>query len=134
MSLHPTVPEDLLTAAKSVVKFIQLRDSSTAGSVGAAIRSVSGKIFTGICLDFPCGLGFCAEHAAVAEMLKHGETQIVECVAVNADGILPPCGRCRQLLAELDLRNARCRIWLTPTQNATLYDLLPASDLPPPNA
>jgi cytidine deaminase len=55
-------------------------------------HSIKNNVYSGICLDYACGLGFCAEHAAVAEMLKHRETQIVKIVAVNKERILSPCG------------------------------------------
>ena len=49
-----------------------------------------GNIYTGICIDLSSGLGFCAEVAAIAEMLKQRETQIAQVVAVSGNRILPP--------------------------------------------
>lgn len=70
--------------------------------VGAAIRTSSGAIHRGCNVEnaaFPEGL--CAEAAAIAAMVAAGETVIAE-VAVMADSAdpLPPCGGCRQKLAE----------------------------------
>jgi len=65
------------------------------GGVGAAIRTVDGNIYTGVCIDLSSGLGFCAEMSAIAQMVTKRETQIDTVVAVTADRILPPCGRCR---------------------------------------
>lgn len=59
-------------------------------------------------MDTACSLGFCAEHAAIAEMLKARESAVQMIVAVNKDGIiLPPCGRCPELLWQVDEHNQR---------------------------
>ena len=51
-------------------------------------------------------MGFCAEHSAVAEMLKHGESVIQAVVTVDNDGnAVPPCGRCRELMSQLSREN-----------------------------
>lgn len=70
--------------------------------VGAAIRTVSGAVFTGCNVEnvaYPEGT--CAEAGAIAAMALAGERQIAE-VLVIADSPLPvtPCGGCRQKLAE----------------------------------
>jgi len=97
----------------------------SAGSVAAAIRARSGKIYTGVCLHLPCGIGFCAEHAAVAEMLKARETQVDSIVAVSRARVLPPCGRCRELLALLNPRNFDAAVFIAEGRTALLRDLLP---------
>jgi cytidine deaminase len=70
--------------------------------VGAAIRTVSGRVFTGVNVEnaaYPQGT--CAEAGAIAAMVLAGEREIAE-VAVIADCPVPvaPCGGCRQKLAE----------------------------------
>ena len=47
----------------------------TAG-VAAAIESVSGKIYVGVCVDGGCTLGICAERNAIFQMLTYGEDMI----------------------------------------------------------
>jgi cytidine deaminase len=44
----------------------------------------------------------CAEYAAIGAMVTGGATQIRTIVAVNGKkrAILPPCGKCRQLISE----------------------------------
>lgn len=117
---------DLIAAAESVLGAFRLREDFSAGTVGAAVRTTEGNIYTGICIDLACGLGFCAEVAAVAEMLKHRETQIEAVVAVGANGILGgPCGRCREMIAQVDQKNLDCRILLPQGKDATLKELLP---------
>ncbi|WP_281708172.1 cytidine deaminase [Phaeobacter italicus] len=70
--------------------------------VGAAIRTVSGRVFVGCNVEnvaYPEGT--CAEAGAIAAMVAGGEGEIAE-VAVIADSPAPvtPCGGCRQKLAE----------------------------------
>ncbi len=70
--------------------------------VGAAIRSASGAVHAGCNVEnvaYPEGL--CAEAGAIAAMVAAGETAIAE-VLVIADSPepVPPCGGCRQKLAE----------------------------------
>ena len=82
-----------------------------AGEVGAAILTKSGSIYTGVCLDTACSMGFCAEQAAAAAMLTAGENEISRLVAVNSAGrILPPCGRCREFLTQLSPRAAEALV------------------------
>jgi cytidine deaminase len=97
----------------------------TAGSVAAALRTSKGNIYTGICLDLGCGIGFCAEHAAVAEMLKARETEIVMIVAVGDGVILPPCGRCRELLVQVNRSNMGTQVVLPGKRIQALRELLP---------
>ena len=89
------------------------------------MRGRSGRLYTGICLDLACGIGFCAEHAAVAEMLKARESEIDAVVAVGADGILAPCGRCRELMAQINPANLDCRVVLGEDRVVILRTLLP---------
>ena len=65
----PPEIKDLIQAARQVQGQFSLTEDLTAGSVGAALRTRSGKIFTGICVDVTCGLGLCAERSAVAERI-----------------------------------------------------------------
>lgn len=70
--------------------------------VGAAIRGKSGQIYSGCNVEnvaYPEGT--CAEAGAIAAMVAAGETEIAE-VYVIADSPepVPPCGGCRQKLAE----------------------------------
>ncbi len=117
--------EELLAAAWNVQGKFPLTKDFAAGSVAAAVRSISGKIYTGICIDIACGIGFCAEHSAIAEMLKHREMQIDSIVAVGKGQVLAPCGRCRELMALISDQNMTARIILHEKRVATLRDLLP---------
>ena len=70
--------------------------------VGAAVRGRSGRVYQGCNVEnvaYPEGT--CAEAGAIAAMVAAGETEFTE-VAVIADSPspVPPCGGCRQKLAE----------------------------------
>jgi cytidine deaminase len=84
-------------------------------------------VYTGINLDLACGIGFCAEHSAVAEMLKTRETVVRRIVAVNEERIIAPCGRCREMLLQVDARNLDCEVLLPDGAAATLRELLPSA-------
>ncbi len=102
-----------------------LSDSAEAGSVAAAILTDTGSVYTGVCIDTPCSMGFCAEHAAAAAMVAAGESRIVKLVAwAEGSGPVPPCGRCRELLYQLNHDNLSCEI-LLPDGVRTLEELLP---------
>ena len=95
------------------------------GYVGAALVTVGGNLYTGINVSVNCGIGFCAEHSAVSEMIKNGETKIRTIVAATAKGaILPPCGRCRELLFQVDATNLDTSVILESGEQP-LRDLLP---------
>ncbi|WP_378944404.1 cytidine deaminase [Paracoccus sp. R86501] len=97
--------------------------------VGAAIRSASGVVYSGCNVEnvaYPEGT--CAEAGAIAAMVAAGETRLVE-VAVIADSPspVPPCGGCRQKLAEF--ADADVPVVLATTDGGrmetTVGDLLP---------
>jgi len=118
--------QELVDAARSVQGTFELTKSEfTAASVGAAARSVSGAVYTGVSIHLACGVGFCAEHAAIAEMAKHRDVEIEAIVSVNADRIIPPCGRCRELMAQPSLKNAETRVVIPGMRVLALRDLLP---------
>ena len=118
--------DELIQHAQAVLGEFSLSvPDLTAGSVGAALVTRQGNIYTGICIDVTCGMGFCAEHAAVAEMLKARETEIDMIVAVGEGVILPPCGRCRELLVQVAASNLGTKVILPNKRIRLLRELLP---------
>jgi len=116
----------LIKAAKQVMGEFRLQKHfMSAGSVGAALLTKSGNVYTGICIDLACGIGFCAEHSAIAEMLKNRETEIKMIVAVTKHGIIPPCGRCREMIAQVDKKNLNTLVILSEKKAVKLKVLLP---------
>ncbi len=70
--------------------------------VGAALRAVSGAIHVGCNVEnvsYPEGT--CAEAGAIAAMVAAGDTRLAEVyVIAGSPSPVPPCGGCRQKLAE----------------------------------
>lgn len=116
---------ELIEASRAVVGELRLRKEFSAGGVGAAIRTAQGNIYTGISIELGSGLGFCAEIAAIAQMLTQRETWIDAVVAVTRDRILSPCGRCRETMAQIDERNLDCKVIIGEDREVLLRDLLP---------
>ncbi len=124
--MKPISVEQLIKKAQNVLgEYTLSHPDYSAASVGAALLTTQGNVHTGINLDVACGIGFCAEHSAVAEMIKHRETQIDMIVAVNKEGIIPPCGRCRELLFQINNKNVDTKIYLSKDNYMTLDKLLP---------
>lgn len=108
-----------------VAEMILGRADMSAATVAAAILTKAGNTYTGVCMHLSCGIGSCAEHAAVAEMLKGRETQIEMIVAVCNEGVLAPCGRCRELLVQVNPKNFAALVVLPKGRIVPLFELLP---------
>jgi cytidine deaminase len=118
--------DELYQAAKSVLNPRKLSASAEAGGVGAALLSDSGRVYTGVCIDTACSMGFCAEHAAAAAMITAGENRVLKMIAVGWDGaILPPCGRCREFISQLHDDNLYTEVMVGEGLTLTLQELLP---------
>jgi cytidine deaminase len=120
---------DLVTAAAVVRENAHAPYSRF--KVGAAVRSRSGKVYVGCNVEnvaYPEGT--CAEAGAIAAMVAAGERELLE-VAVIADSPqpVPPCGGCRQKLAEFG--NGDVQVILATTDgkrlSTTIAELLPGS-------
>lgn len=72
--------------------------------VGAALRTKSGRIFTGVNVEsaaYPTTM--CAERVAVYKAVSEGELEF-DVIAVVTDNGGSPCGSCRQVMAEFGLK------------------------------
>jgi cytidine deaminase len=117
----------LLTAATAV------RENAYAPysrfKVGAAIRTASGAVFTGCNVEnvaYPEGT--CAEAGAIAAMVAAGETRIAEVLVIaDSPDPVPPCGGCRQKIAEFASPDVRVTLCTTDghARVTTVADLLP---------
>ena len=118
-----------IEATKKVRRVVAARQAhywQFMGYVGAALVTDQGNVYTGINNSLICGIGFCAEHSAVAEMIKNGETRIRKIVATTAEGhVLPPCGRCREMIYQVDESNLDTVVIIGNRDKKLLRELLP---------
>ena len=118
---------EMIEQAMSVIGPRKLSGDNTAGDVACALLSTSGKLYYGVCIDTGSGMGFCAEHAAIAAMITAGESSIAKIVAVWGDKVvLPPCGRCREFMHQIDSTNlSNTDVILGEEKTVKLKELLP---------
>jgi cytidine deaminase len=100
--------------------------------VGAALRTKSGRIFTGCNVEnaaYPTGI--CAERVAIFKAVSEGERDF-EIIAIATPNGGSPCGSCRQVMAEFGLDtivligDSEGRV----VQETTVNALLPAAFVP----
>jgi cytidine deaminase len=80
--------------------------------VGACVRAASGRLYAGCNVENASyGLTECAETIAIGGMVAAGDREITEVVVVTErDEPCPPCGRCRQQLAEFGRSHTRVHL------------------------
>lgn len=118
---------ELIQKAQEIACVHKASDSVRMGDVGCALISDKGNLYVGVSIDAAAGIGFCAEHSAVSAMVTQREYRVKKIVAVLPDGtILPPCGRCRELLFQVCEKNYDdTEIIVSKGKTAKLRDLLP---------
>ncbi|MGI5897171.1 MAG: cytidine deaminase family protein [Oscillospiraceae bacterium] len=117
--------EELVQFAYKTLNPRKLSEDSSAGSVAAALVTDRGNVYKGVCIDVPCSMGFCAEHAAIAAMITAGESRIEKIVAVcDGIGIVAPCGRCREFMYQINEENLKTEVLLS-NGSLLLEELLP---------
>lgn len=117
---------ELITSARRHVHPMTLaRADMDAATVASAILAENGEIYERVCISLSCGLGFCAEAAAMANMIKDRQTRILKILAVSQNTILSPCGRCREMMVQVDVRNFDAKVVLGVTGSVKLAELLP---------
>ena len=119
---------ELQKIAQDTLNERRLSRLATAGTVAAAFLTDKGNVYTGVCIDVPAGMGFCAEHAAAAAMVTAGESKIVKMVATGVDDNgcgCAPCGRCREFINCLHEDNHLCEVLMEDGSITTIGALLP---------
>ena len=120
---------DLLSSALSVRENAHAPYSNF--KVGAAVRASSGTVYVGCNVEnvaYPEGT--CAEAGAIAAMVAAGERVIEEvCVVAGSPTPVPPCGGCRQKLAEFAAGGVVVTMATTAgvTETTTIAALLPGA-------
>jgi cytidine deaminase len=125
--------KELIAAATAAIKQRYRNDWQ---EVGAALRTRSGKVFTGINLDAYLGrMAVCAEAVALGRaFVDLGDAGIETIVAVRhpepdekdqSIKVVSPCGACRELIFDYD-RNARVIV-----PNGKSAAVMPIADLLP---
>ena len=116
---------ELIAKAKILAKKKKHNQHCTTADVGSALLTSKGNLYVGVNLDASCGLGWCAENSAIAQMTTNQETSIAAIVAVNHNTkIIPPCGRCRELIYQINNSNLNTDIIISPTRVLKLKQLL----------
>jgi cytidine deaminase len=97
--------------------------------VGAALRAASGAVYSGCNVEnvaYPEGT--CAEAGAIAAMVAAGETVITELLVIaDSPDPVPPCGGCRQKIAEFAAQSVPVTLCTTDgaRRTMTVAELLP---------
>jgi homotetrameric cytidine deaminase len=119
--------DELMRAADAVMRTAYAPYSQF--KVGVALRASDGSIHVGSNVEnasYPQGQ--CAETSAIGALIAAGHTRIAE-VAVTAErmDICPPCGGCRQRLAEFASADTPVHLGRPggPRQTTTIGELLP---------
>ncbi len=99
--------------------------------VGAVVKGANGRLYAGCNVEnaaYP--EGWCAETSAIAAMVMDGESKIVEVLVMGGgEGLVTPCGGCRQRIREFAAVDAPIHI-CSPDElrrTVTLGELLPLS-------
>jgi cytidine deaminase len=119
--------KEIISRAYDTVKGVTEREfgNVVVAHVGAALITGKGKIFTGVNMECKCDIGSCAEHHAIALMIRNNEHDIKTIVAVDRNGnIVPPCGRCRELIYQVT-HNHDVEIIVQNNKKVKLKELLP---------
>ena len=120
-------PEQLLRAVEEAMAYAYAPYSGC--KVGAALLCTDGTVYTGCNIENASfGPTNCAERTAFFKAVSEGRRDFAAIAVVGGkDGILegpfPPCGVCRQVMAEFCGNDFE--IYLTGGITLTLADLLP---------
>ena len=134
--LDETVRQQLLDQARRAREAAYAPYSNF--TVGAAVLTAAGEIFSGCNIEnASLGATICAERVAIFTAVAAGCLDLTALLVIaDTPDPVPPCGLCRQVLAEF---SPNCRVLMANTAGrirlANLKELLPlAFRLPPGSA
>lgn len=133
------LPEDILSLLEEARKVsYNAYNKYSNFLVGAAVRTISGNIYTGTFLENSSyGLTICAEPAAIMNANSNGDFNIETIAIVGGDPAnnknipITPCGRCRQIIYEAsaarknDIDVYCADLQIRSVLVSTIYELLP---------
>ena len=102
MNLNDEEKRSLISLANGARRYAYAPYSNY--QVGAALRTKSGRIFTGVNVEsaaYPTTI--CAERVAIYKAVSEGEREF-DVIAVVTENGGSPCGSCRQVMAEFGLK------------------------------
>ena len=123
--------KQLIEKAKEIIIKSRPLNLIDTGDVGSALTTSKGNIFQGVSMGFYCGIGSCGEYQAIGSMISNGEKEIKKIVAVwynekaKKYGIIPPCGKCREMIAQTSKKNKNTEVIISETKKVKLKELLP---------
>jgi cytidine deaminase len=118
--------EQLKKIALEKVNPRQISKDCYVASVASALLTEKGNVYTGVCIDTPSSMGFCAEHSAIAQMITNEESRILKIVAVGKNSkVYPPCGRCREFIYQINYENLEAEVLIAEHKIVKLKELLP---------
>ena len=117
----------LIEEAKKVREFAHSPYSKI--KIGAAVLTESGRIYRGCNIENPVyALTNCAERTAIFSALAAGEESLTTLAIVSdAARPVPPCGACRQVMAEFHIRRVLMANLVGDVKEMDLQELLPYS-------
>lgn len=119
--------EELIAKAREVINNAYAPYSNF--KVAAVVKTKSGRIYTGVNIENASyGLTVCAERVAVFKAVSEGDRDIDTVVVyTDTDEPTPPCGACRQVIAEFNPNALIVMAGRKKTVTAKLSELLPSA-------
>ena len=124
-----TPPRDMFISANRVLKNAYCPYSNF--PVAACIKTDDGNLYSSINVENACyNLGTCAETNAIASMVAEGKKTISAILILTPTQTLtPPCGGCRQRIAEFSQPTTPVHLCTTDEdyQSYTVGELIPSA-------
>ena len=120
----------MIKVAYSILK--PKNELNETANCGCVLITQSGKLYRGINLGFLCGIGTCAELQAIGSMILNSESTEIRTMVTtsfsereNKLKILLPCGKCREMIYQLNKKNMKTEVIISETEKVYLSELLP---------